>query len=424
MLLTALIAPALMGAVAVGVDYTIFFNQKSALQQAADAAALASVKELSLSGTTEDLVKQVGKSYAENSFLNGNEVSSVKGDFVADILPSTTDREVVVNLSYEWSPFLAQIFDYRVTPIQVTATAGLAGRSLTCIIGLMPPQSGWIAPKASIHLDNEAVVEAERCAVFSNSTSRYGLRADGDSAMSASTICSAGGVYLPGNSATFEPDPIRDCPKIEDPLLDRMPPSVGACDFTNKTISSDQVLRKGVYCGGLTLSGNARVTMEPGTFIIKDGPLIVSDNVELSGSGITFFLTGENSVFDFQENTSIDLVAAETGSGAGLLFFEDRNVPHSFSFNPFYLESLPEDVRVHRISSNDARNLLGTIYLSKSVLLIDSNAPVADASAYTAIVTGRLWLQAGPILTLNADLTDTKVPVPDGLLGTEPVLSN
>ena len=65
----SMVAPLLLGSGAVAVDYTIFFNQRAVLQQAADAAALASAKELGLSGTTEELVRQVGISYAESSFL-------------------------------------------------------------------------------------------------------------------------------------------------------------------------------------------------------------------------------------------------------------------------------------------------------------------------------------------------------------------
>lgn len=173
----------------------------------------------------------------------------------------------------------------------------------------------------------------------------------------------------------------------------------------------------------MTLSGNAKVTLSPGIYVIKNGPLIVKDSATLTAVKTTFFLTGEGSVFDFQSDTTIDLAAAETGATAGILFFEDRNVPHSFDFNPFFLSRLPKSVRVHKISSNNARNLLGTLYLSKSILLINADAPVADNSAYTAIITGRLWLQEGPVLTLNSDYTDTRVPVPNGLLGTEPRLA-
>ncbi len=423
-MITALVAPVLLGAAALSVDYAVVNNQRSALQQAADVAALASVKELSLSGASEALIQQVGTSYAITAFPDGQAISNGSEVLSVNVEPSRADQQVTVNLSYKWHPFLAHVFDYKVNPIVVSATAGLAGDSLTCIIGLMQPQPGRKAPKSSIHLDNNSVVSADGCAVFSNSTSRYGLRADDASQMSASTICSAGGVFQPGGGSTykFTPEPLTDCPKIDDPLASRQKPNVGSCDFTNLEISTDEALRPGVYCGGITMNGNADVKLEPGVYTMKDGPLVVADTVSLSGTGITFFLTGADSVFDFQVDTSIDLSAAEVGSTAGLLFFEDRSVPYSFSFDPYDLNNIPADVRIHKISSNDARNLLGTIYLPRSILLVDAEAPVADASAYTAIITGRLWLREGPILTLNADLTDTTVPVPDGLISVEPRL--
>ncbi|MEM9279335.1 MAG: hypothetical protein AAGA76_12240, partial [Pseudomonadota bacterium] len=388
----------------------------------ADVAALASVKELGLSGTNETIVKEVGASYAKSAFQQEDEISGGTGIFTVDVQPDKQDRTVVVALSYEWKPFLAHIFDYRVTPIKVSATAGLAGRSLTCIVGLMQPER---LAKSSIHLDDKSVVKADECAVYSNSVSRFGLRADNASAMSASTICSAGGVleFGFGSTANFQPKPITDCPQIQDPLVARKAPNVGACDFTNLQISTDQKLDPGVYCGGLLVSGNASVTLNPGLYTMKDGPLVVDDTASFIGSKVSFFLTGDDSVFDFRAGTSIDLAASETGAMAGLLFFEDRNVSYSFDFNPFFLKYLPSDVRLHKISSNDARNLLGTLYLSRSILLVDADAPVADTSAYTAIITGRLWLREGPTLTLNANLTDTKVPVPDGLIGTDPVLT-
>lgn len=418
---SAMVLPLLLGAGAYATDYAIMYHQKSALQEAADAAALASVKELGLVGADEDLISAVANSYVHSIFDNSSTINNGKTELEIIATPSKENSQVKIDLSYTWTPFLAHLFDYRVTPIKVSATGALAGQSLTCIVGLMEPQR---LAKASIHLDDRSLVQANDCAVFSNSTSRYGLRADGSSEMNAGSICSAGGVLQFGGTAKFTPNPITDCPKIEDPLIDRPAPAVMACRYNAMEVNTDTVLRPGVYCGGLTISGSARITLEPGVYVIKDGPLIVKDTAAITGQKITFFLTGEDSVFDFQDNTTIDLSAAETGTTAGILFYEDRSVDYSFDFNPFFLNNLPRNVRLHKISSNDARNLLGTLYLSRSILLIDSDAPVADNSAYTAIITGRLWLKEGPTLTLNSDYTDTTVPVPNGLLGTTPRLHN
>ena len=314
------------------------------------------------------------------------------------------------------------------TPINVSATAEIAGDGLVCVIGLMPRDD-----RASIHLDNNAVLRAGNCGVYSNSPSKYGLRVDGDSAIYAGTICSAGGILRLGY-AKFSPEPITDCPTIDDPLIERLPPPVSSCRETALVIKEDTVLNPGTYCSGLTITDDAKVTLKPGVYVIKDGPLIVTDEGRLLGKHVAFYLTGQDSIFEFHENSEIDLIAPKTGPLAGLLVYEDRNVPYSFDFNPFFMKTesitasfvvkeeadeIEAKVRMHMISSNNARQLLGTIYLPNSILLINSTAPVADESAYTAIVTARLWLQQGPTLTLNADYAATEVPVPGSLLGSK-----
>ena len=65
--------------------------------------------------------------------------------------------------------------------------------------------------------------------------------------------------------------------------------------------------------------------------------------------------------------------------------------------------------------SDNARLLEGTIYLPRGHLYIDADAPIADKSAYTAIIVSRLELFAGPNLVLNADFDATDVPVPEGV---------
>ena len=58
-------------------------------------------------------------------------------------------------------------------------------------------------------------------------------------------------------------------------------------------------------------------------------------------------------------------------------------------------------------------------------LVVDAKQPVADQSAYTAIVAQSIELNMGPNLVLNADYDMTDVPVPAGIAGSsQVVLSN
>ena len=64
----------------------------------------------------------------------------------------------------------------------------------------------------------------------------------------------------------------------------------GACNHHGKTVDSlTTTLQPGVYCGGLTIKGNANVTFAPGEYIIKDGKFFVDSNSKVSGQGVGFF---------------------------------------------------------------------------------------------------------------------------------------
>ncbi len=72
-------------------------------------------------------------------------------------------------------------------------------------------------------------------------------------------------------------------------------------------------------------------------------------------------------------------------------------------------------MRTYRIVSDNARKMLGTIYLPVGRVVIDASKPVADQSAYTVVVAQQVNLYEGPNLYLNASYGATSVPVPPGV---------
>jgi hypothetical protein len=149
----------------------------------------------------------------------------------------------------------------------------------------------------------------------------------------------------------------------------------------------------------LSITASSDVTLRPGVYVIKDGPLIIESSSIVAGKGVGLFFTGTNASFTFGSSSKVDLEAPTTGPMAGLVAYQNR--------------SCPEIDFV--ITSNKARKLIGTIYLPNGNLIIDANEKVADGSAYTAIVAKRLRLSKGPNLVLNTDYDQTLVPVPDGI---------
>ena len=393
----AMSMPALLGAVGLTSDYAMQSMKYSALQSAADSAALAAVKELTVSSSTDTNVTSSAKNYVIEELRGKNDSAT------SNVVIDRKAGSVTVTVTEVWTPLFAQYFNATITPIITTATAKLAGSTNICVLSLAPKALGGII------LTSNSSVSAPGCGLYANSTSNEAIVVSGSSKITAPLICSGGGVKNGGGitSSTI----LTDCPVTPDPLAARAAPKFGACDFSNTRITiGSVVLSPGVYCGGLEISGTASVTLNPGTYVIKNGLFNVKNTASVKGKDVAFFLTGNPNFLFFTGSATIDLSGAESGDMVGLLFFEDRN---SGLLN------------IHDISATNAKNLTGTIYMPNGNLYVHPAATVGENSAYTAIVVNRLIVDQGPSLVLNTNYGATQVPVPSGIRSSaEVVLSN
>ncbi len=403
----ALALPVLLCMVGLTSDYAMMSKLRSELQQAADAAAMAGAREIPLAMSNTRQVAAAVRSYAsyeltadsaatDATLASGN--LSIKVDVVDDF------SAVKVTISQAWTPFFMHFFNQGVTPVAVTSQARFVGRNNVCVLGLA-------GGTTSVYLDKSSRLTGNNCGVFSNSTQSDGLKIDQSAVVKAKIICSSGGASVSG-SAAVSPAAITDCPAVEDPLAKRAAPNAGSCDHTDTVFDSvTKTIDPGIYCGGLKVTGSANITLNPGIYVIKNGALLVTGTSTISGTGVGFYITGAKAgATVLSQKTHISLTAPKAGPMAGLLLFEDRTLGSKLK---------------HKISSDDARVLLGTIYLAVGSLIVDAKEPVADQSAYTAIVAQSLELNMGPNLILNADYDMTDVPVPAGIAGSsQVVLSN
>jgi hypothetical protein len=116
-------------------------------------------------------------------------------------------------------------------------------------------------------------------------------------------------------------------------------------------------LDPGVYCGGLSLSGGANVTLNPGTYIMDGGTFSISGNSTISGAGVTIVLTSSSgsdyATVSIAGGAHVNLSAPTSGNMAGLAFFQDRNAP-SGVHNDF--------------NGGETMNIEGAIYMPKQTV--------------------------------------------------------
>lgn len=383
------------------VDYISLITQSQQVQSAADRAALGAAREMQISRQDDDRLAAVARVIAMPS-LKGLEGIEVETQRLAD------GSGVEVTITTSPRTFFPGIIGMTAKPIGGQAVAEIQGSSV-CMIGLE------VKSKSTLFMQKKAAITARGCAIYSNSRNKEGITVEGDAKVNADFICSAGGIKVDKKTA-LSPEPLTDCPTVQDPLASRPAPSFGSCDYTKLKLAKGKIetLTPGVYCGGLEIEGTA--TLKEGVYVIKDGPLKVKKDGVLVGKHVGFFLTGKDALINFEKETKIELSGPRNGPLAGLLFYEDRNVLAADGSTTIELdpEGLPKP-KEHRIRSDDARELVGTIYIPRNRLLIDGDKPIASESAYTVIVAREFVLAEGPEVVLNADYEMSGVPVPAGV---------
>jgi Flp pilus assembly protein TadG len=401
--------PLVATAGAIGTQYSQLLNRRSALQQAADGAALAAAQQLKLANASDAVVASVAASTVQAN------MAAVSDPIAVDTRVLQHRTGVTVSVSDTVPLSWGKIIGMSTATVKATATAQLYGPAgKLCMLSLDLKQGG------TLHVQKQAQVTAKDCVIYSNSKDKEGLQADSGTAMSASFICSVGGAKT--NGATVNPIPTTDCPTMGDPLISRPRPPVGSCvSLLPMVITGVQNLYPGNYCGGLTIKGTARVTLTPGIYVMNNGPLLVKDSATLIGQSAGVYFTGSEGGLRFDPNTTISMTAPKDGVMAGFIFFEDRTVTNPVlpPVGPLGLPPPPPPgsppMRQYQISSNNASQFLGTFYLPAGRLIIDASKPVAAQSAYTVIVSRQLVLMNGNNLVLNSDYSSTDVPVPEGV---------
>lgn len=416
----------LLGLVGGGIDYARLSSRRSQLQNALDNGVLAGGNTLKLASATPASVSGV----TEQAIRTGI-TSPPDRPLTVQVTVPDDKTSVTATASEDFKLAFGPFVGVRTVHIVRQAKANVVGNMRLCMLTLDPAAPG------AFDLEKSAQVTATGCSLYSNSSNPQGMTGKDSSYARAQTICSAGG--FDGARANFAPPPQTGCPVIKDPLANSAAPTVDTCtsipasankkaDTSANLVDQSATLKPGTYCGGLHITKNAVVSLQPGIYVMKDGPLIVDKKGSLSGIDVGFYFTGDKGGLLFDSKTSISLAAPTTGIMAGLLMMEERAVTNpvdpTAAVDQDPLAPTPptpppagatKPMRTYRIISDDARTMLGTIYLPAGRVVIDAKKPVADQSAYTVIVAQQVNLYEGPNLYLNANYGSTSVPVPKGV---------
>lgn len=395
----------LIGLLGLVVDVGYAYFVKQAAQGAADSAAMAAIAGangnrgvcgttvlcqtayLCPSSPTNSNNFGVGCLYAKsNGFVNaGNQRVSISSGTGAPPSASgittkywvtaTTTQELALGFLSAMGVHGGWVWAQATAAVFVTPSPG-------CVYVLDPTD----AP--SLKVNGGAGLQSN-CGVYVNSSAANALSVANNATLTASAVNVVGGVNFNGSNIT--PAPVTGTTAVADPLASLPAPTFSGCDYSSPTISGGTVtLNPGVYCGGLSISGQANVTFNPGMYILNGGGLSsTSSNTVLSGSGVSFYNTsspGYNfSPISISGGTTLSLTAPTSGAYQGILIFQDRAISSGSASS---------------ITGSSDSNLSGTVYMPTADLSFSGSS----ASSLTLALVVRSLAITGSS-QLNKDTT-------------------
>jgi Flp pilus assembly protein TadG len=389
LVVVALSMVVLLGFLGVAIDTSYLRTVKQCMQTAADAAALAGASELSYG----DVTSAAQADAATNGFTNG-----VNGVTVTVNNPPQTASDPHYNDSKYVEAIISQNVPTMFGKIFGTKTVTVSARS-EAHLGSSPNCFFVSSPSATFQVNGGSLTA--QCGLVVSSSASVAFQSNG-ATISATSISVHGGAQINGGSVN--PAPQTNVATSSDPLSYIPKPTVGACGSGSGTTwsgSSNQVqlsnttatFNPGVYCGGIQFNSGVTASFAPGVYIISNGYLQLNGTSTLTGSGVTFYMTGSGS-FQFNGTSHFNLTAPTTGTYAGILFFQD-----------------PNDSSTAQLNGDSSTVFQGALYFPGALLQLNGGTGNA---AYTIIDANQVQLNGTNIV--NADYSS--------LPGGSPVRSN
>ena len=383
--LAVMMTAVLCGLAGLAVDEGVFQNDRRQMQAAADSAAIAGDQEI-LAGNSDSITSAAFTDAQKNGFTNGSNNVTVtvnnpplSGSYSAD------SNAVEVIVSAPRPTYFLNAIGISTVNVSTRAVAHL-GNAPYCIMTLDPDDQN------SLSLFGVALLQT--CGIVNNSNSDHAFGIFGVALWHASSIGIVGNYdfdLLPFVS----PKPVTGIAPVRDPLARLQPPAVGGCDHINYSLGliSIATMNPGTYCGGITLTGAAVLTLNPGTYVIRGGGLNILGASLITGTGVTFYITGD-STYPYQGvNIAAvnvhSLTAPTSGPLEGILFFQDRDISTATATaNP------------NTIVGAALARYEGTFYFPTTVLNYTINASVAK---YTAMVADKIKINLVAAGVVNND---------------------
>jgi hypothetical protein len=382
--ITGLMAIPLSMIVVMTLEMVSLSNEKSRMQAAVDAAALAGARELAVAGGSARNANGFAEAFALNQ--------------VADLAPRVTMNFTAsqnVDGGFKVSgvglrgSFFGNMVPLGGFKIEVAAIAEALNQQPLCILALPENEDDGTGLRAVVN----SSIRASNCLVHSNGKMLTRNNAAIIAGIIQATVRAIGTGYSPAaNSGALS---------IADPFQSRVIEQAGACrGMYSPTLkvsgNASATLPAGIHKRAVQVGGNGTLTLGPGEHYFCS-ELRALENGTLRGEDVVLIFD-EGETFHASQSSTISLTGRTTGNWAGFVIVTTR-----------------ANDEIMDISSSLVDKLLGTIYLPNATLLVDAAGAVAEDSKWSVVVAKNIKLDQSATLVINTDYAGSTVPVPLGV---------
>jgi Flp pilus assembly protein TadG len=379
LVMSALCMTCLIGFVALATDVGVLLREKRLAQIAADAGAIAGAGEYNYGGATAaNTAAQAATT--QNGFTNGSSGATVTVHSPPSYGPhASANGYVEVIVQQVQPPLFRGLLKLGSITVAARAVANANGTTNGCIYTLGTTGT-------DIGITGNSNIQVTTCGLIDNSSSGSALSLTGNVTLDAQSIGVVGGVAKSGN-ITLSPTPVTGVVPTSDPLAFLTAPTVpGTCSADPNLLGNiTQTLAPGCY-NGITANGNVNLTLSSGLYIIN-GPLSMTGNVSLSGTGVTLDLLGTASLPT--GNVTLNLIAPTSGTYNGVVIFQPSTNTNALS-----------------ITGNAGSTFEGIVYAPGAAVTLTGNS---GSTLYADFVAQSLTLIGNSSLNSYASINGNSV---------------
>ena len=335
------------GAVGAAVDYSQGSSIQAAMQAAADAASLGTIK--SASTLTPDLLKSTATGIFNATFNRPQVSPSVNATY------DSASNTVTVSASASFRPSILSAVGITTMSMSATSKATIGAKTWQVCVMVTSPTDNH-----TLLVSNGSKIDFTNCMVQVNTQNWDAVEARDTSYIHSTngSNCYVGDIHY--GDVTPPKDAV--CTLFADPFASYNVPT-NTCTYTNLKVTVPTTLTPGTYCGGINISKD--VTFSPGLYYIQSGDFTVSGAANVTATDVTLLISGSGSNLNINTTGTLTMspnTTAAAGQWAGFVFYYDQ----------------PSSAKAGGVSTIQKAkvNMSGIIYLVGQTFSIKSNAVV------------------------------------------------